>query len=451
LPQHYSFAGGKIAIGDINADGTEDLYLCSGINQAGTIFLGNKAGNWVEKKQNIFEQDRYAVDRDAVFFDVDQDSDLDLYVVSGHYGFLKNDTWQADRLYLNDGKGNFSKTILPAEHLNSSVVKAVDIENDGDLDLVVAGHIVPSNYPMAEESFVLINNGKGGFVHKSIGDLGIINDMAVVDLDGDGFKDIVAVGEWTQPIFLKNNKGNFTESNSIQLPALIGFWNSILADDLDNDGDIDFVLGNMGLNSQMRASDNEPVSINFGDFDKNGTIDPYLSYYIEGKSYPAIGRDEALEQVVMLRKKFTNYNKWANASISDMFDEDALNKGNEKKVNYLETCILENQQGKFKTKQLPIQAQFSPVYSILAKDLNKDGNKEIILAGNNSRYRIRIGKMDANFGTILTGQKNLNYRFMAQPQTGLWAKGDAKDMKLINNQLIFYYSQGKPSVFKLKQ
>lgn len=451
LPQHYSYSGSRMVFGDINGDGLTDVFLGSGPNQVSELFLGNKNKGWTPKYEKAFEEDRYAADRDAVFFDADGDKDLDLYLVSGHYGMLKNDTWQADRLYLNDGKGNFSKVKLPAEHRNSSVVKAFDIENDGDTDLVVAGHIVPGNYPLAEKSFILINNGKGNFSQKEIENLGIINDLAIVDLDKDGFKEIIAVGEWTVPIVLKNNRGNFTKTEQFKMPAINGFWNRIVADDLDNDGDTDFVLGNLGLNSQMKTIDKQAISLNFADFDKNGTIDPYLSYFIQGKAYPAIGRDEALEQVVALRKKFTSYKKWSDVGIDEVFDESDLAEGQKLEVNFLETCILENIGKEFIIKHLPLQAQYSPVHGIVVADIDNDGKKDIILAGNNSKFRLRTGKIDANYGLVMKAKDNLTYEYLSQKKSGLALKRDIKELVFVNNQLIAYPSEGKPMSYVLRK
>jgi enediyne biosynthesis protein E4 len=447
LPYHPSYQGSKIAVGDVNGDGLEDVYTGGAKDQSGMLFLQIANGNFIKKPQTTFDTDSPAEDRDAVFLDVDHDGDRDLYVVSGNYSEPAKGMWQADRLYINDGKGNFMKdpTALPTENINGSCVKTLDIDHDGDQDLVVGGSIMPNAYPYCEDSYLLVNNGKGKFSFKSLGKLGIVTNMEVADINNDKQPDLVVVGEWMQPTILINRKGNFEDNTSDLIPAnLHGWWNSIAVNDLDGDGDMDLVLGNLGLNSIVKASATEPATLHYGDFDNNGTIDPYLSYYIQGKPYPAIGRDEALEQVVSLRKKFTDYKSFSTASIEDLFPAEILKTSKILTAENFETCLLENTDKGFILKpSLPIQAQYAPVCAILIEDFDKDGTKDILLCGNQSKFRLRIGKVDANHGILLKGKGRLKYQYQTPAQSGFWLRGDIRDIKHVGKSYLFSVQDGK--------
>jgi len=259
----------------------------------------------------------------------------------------------------------------------------------------------------------------------------------------------VVVGEWMQPTILLNQKGNFTTDVSEMMPPnLHGWWNSIVADDLDGDGDVDLVIGNLGLNSIVKANATEPATLNYGDFDGNNTIDPYLSYYIQGKSYPAVGRDEALEQVTSLRRTFIDYKSYSNISVEDIFTKEILDKNKTLKAENFETCLLENTGKGFVSRQLSIQAQYAPVCAIAIEDINKDGKKDILLCGNQSKFRLRIGKIDANHGVMLKGKGKLNYEYQTPAQSGLWLRGDVKDIKYIGKSFIFSVDDGKIVSYK---
>ena len=446
LPYHPSYQGSKMAVGDVNADGLADVYVGGAKDQSGVLFLQKSDGKFIAKPNPDFAKDSPYEDRDAVYLDVDKDGDLDLYVVSGNYSEKLKGEWQADRLYLNDGKGNFKKDLyaLPTENINGACVKAFDIDNDGDQDLAIGGSVLPFSYPFCEESYLLINNGKGKFSMKSLGRLGLVTSMTVADFNKDKQPDLVVVGEWMQPTILLNQKGNFTADASGMVPSnLQGWWNSVAADDLDGDGDVDLVIGNLGLNSIVKANANEPATLNYGDFDNNMTIDPYLSYYIQGKSYPAIGRDDALEQVSFLRRTFIDYKSYSNASVEDLFTKEILDKNKSLTAKYFETCLLENTSKGFVVRQLPIQAQYAPVYAIAIEDIDQDGKKDILLCGNQSKFRLRIGKIDANHGVMLKGEGKLNYKYLNPAQSGLWLRGDVRDIKHVGTSFIFSVDDGK--------
>jgi enediyne biosynthesis protein E4 len=451
LPYHPSYQGSKMAVGDVDADGLEDVYIGGAKDQSGVLYLQKNEGKFIVKNNPDFAKDSPAEDRDAVFLDVDKDGDLDLYVVSGNYSERLKGEWQADRLYVNDGKGNFKKNTfaLPTENINGSCVKAFDADNDGDQDLAIGGSVLPNSYPYCEDSYLLINDGKGKFSMKSLGRLGLVTSIAVADFNKDKQPDLVVVGEWMQPTILLNQKGNFTGDVSEMIPPnLHGWWNSIAADDLDGDGDVDLVMGNLGLNSIVKSNAAEPATLNYGDFDGNNTIDPYLSYYIQGKNYPAIGRDEALEQVSSLRRTFIDYKSYSNVSVEDLFTKEILDKNKTLKAENFETCLLENTGKGFVIRKLPIQAQYAPVCAIAIEDIDKDSKKDILLCGNQSKFRLRIGKVDANHGVLLKGKGKLNYEYQTPATSGLWLRGDVRDIKHIGKSFIFSVDDGKVVSYK---
>ncbi|MDJ1473201.1 VCBS repeat-containing protein [Xanthocytophaga flava] len=461
LPYQYSYSGARIAKGDINKDGLMDLYLGGARNQVGKIFLQQKSGLFSEIRTDAFVQDSIYEDKDAVFFDADGDKDLDLYVVSGDFSQRKNTMMQQDRLYINDGTCHFlqSKTALPAETANGSCVKVLDIDNDKDLDLFIGGTATPNEFPAADASFILLNNGKGSFTSVPLSHfkLGLVSDAFVMDMNKDGFSEIIIVGEWMSPKVLSFKNGQATVQDLQIRDArseqqwLNGWWNRIAGDDLDGDGDLDLVLGNLGNNCQMKPSVTYPMRMYAGDFDKNGIIDPVVSYYIQQKQYPAISRDELLEQIVSLRRKYTNYQSYAEATLEDVFSEGELNNAMTYRIDFTESCVLENTPHGFVLHSLPSQAQYAPVYAIAIEDINKDGKKDLLLSGNNSYYHLRIGKMDANHGFVFLNKGNFQFDYVSQSLSGLNVKGDVKDVQVINNSTwIFFVNNAPVQVYQQK-
>ena len=453
LPNMLSRSGPCLAKGDVNNDGLEDLFVGGASGQSGELFLQQKNGNFTPKPQAIFKQDITSEDCDAVFFDADNDKDLDLYVISGGNEFQENDVALQDRLYLNDNKGNFRKSSLPKETISGSCVRPADIDNDGDLDLFIGGRLVPQKYPKTPESQILINQGKGVFIkdnHQNINNLGMVTDAVWVDLNNDILLDLIIVGEWMPIKVFINQRGKLSDQSGswIKEPSG-GFWSKILAEDFDNDGDLDLVIGNHGLNSQIKATEKQPAEITFKDFDDNGTIDPIMSYYLNGKSYPFPSRDDLLEHLPMLKAKFTNYKSYADAQISDFFTAQELKGSITLQAQNLQTIYLENRGKSFKVKALPLQAQFSPVYAITSTDVNRDGNKDIILAGNLSTTRIKFGKYDASTGTVLLGDGKGNFQNVPTSKTGLNLKGDVRSMLVLGNKLVVGMNNEKVRVFGL--
>lgn len=445
LPTHYSYAGPRMAVGDVNADGKNDVFICGTKEQVGAFFLQNANGSF-SKKELANNSPKF--NQDAVIADFNGDKFPDLYIVNGNYSNAQFEE-QNDELWLNDGNGNFKRSTLFEDKLNSSCAKVGDFDKDGDMDLFVGGHVQPNRFPLEEESFLLKNDGKANFTKVSLGVLGLVTDATVLDTDKDGFEEIVVVGEWMSPIILKNSKQFKFIQSSI---GVASGWNyRIEKADLDNDGDEDLILGNLGTNTQVRASETEPASLIYDDFDQNGTMDFFLNYYIQGKSYPACSRDEMAEQIPALKKKFPNYQTFSEASIEDFFEGIQLEKAHKKEITNLKTIILENNKGKFVVHELPIQAQYAPVYAIAMADFDHDGKKDILLAGNNSKFRLRIGKVDANYGVVLLNKGNFNFKNVSVSQSGIYLRGDVRETKIIDSFMFVGVNNEKVRVISFEQ
>ncbi len=443
LPHKLSTQGPKIAKGDINKDGLEDLFIGGAKNQPGKLFLQNKSGEFTGHASKVFQEDRASEDIGALFFDADNDSDLDLYVVSGGNDFEIGSTELQDRIYLNDGRGNFKKNpvSLPSMLTSGSCVSAGDMDDDGDLDLFVGGRLVPGKYPTAPRSYILKNDGKGNFsditaaTNTDLVNPGMVTDALWTDFNGDGNSDLIVVGEFMAVRLFENNKGILSElADTAGLSNSEGWWNTIESGDFDNDGDIDYVLGNFGHNSQLKASVKEPVELYVKDFDNNGALDPILCSYVMGESYPVFSKDDIVGQLSGLKGKYINYSDYADAKITDVFSEEELKGAEVHKVVNFSTSYMENLgNSQFKISPLPSPAQFAPVYGILTEDFNGDGNLDILLAGNFFGTRVKYGRYDANKGIILLGDGIGNFTTMSPLESGLNIDGEVRDIKTIES------------------
>ncbi|WP_245590584.1 VCBS repeat-containing protein [Adhaeribacter aquaticus] len=458
MPNMLSYQGPRIAQADVNGDKLPDLYLAGAKGQAGTLLLQQKNGTWKPSAQPDIESDFMSEDTGVLFFDADQDKDLDLYVVSGGFAYLEKDLLLQDRLYLNDGAGNFTKvkTNLPFETSSDACVTAIDIDKDGDLDLFVGGRVIPGRYPEPASSRILINDGKGKFsdgtaLHAAfLEKFGLVTDAVSLDVNKDGWNDLIIAGEWMPIQILINQKGVLQPANTTAINNnKYGWWNRLALEDLDKDGDLDIVVGNFGQNTQLKPTEQEPVTLVYSDFDQNGAIDPFVSYYIQGRSYPLVSRDEALNQIIPLRKKFTSYKSYANATLQDIFTPEQLNQAQTLKATDFSSVILENKgDGTFNWYELPTEAQMSPVFAIALLDVDHDGLKDLILGGNQSYTRLKIGKMDACYGTVLRNLGQCKFSYMPQWQSGLQVKGDVRDIAVLKkgNGTMLLFGRNNQSV-----
>lgn len=464
MPNYLSRQGPCIAKADVNGDGMEDLFIGGAAGQTGAIFIQQTNGGFVNKPAAALAADAMYEDTAAEFFDIDGDGDTDLYVGSGGYEFAAGDKLLQDRLYMNDGKGNFSKkmTGLPAITLSTGTVKAADINMDGYIDLFVGGRVTPGMYPVTPESMFLMNDGKGNFTNQTtdvapaIKNIGMVTDAVWLDLNKDKSPDLVIVGEWMPIKVFLNNKGKLTDASSTFIKfASSGWWNRILADDMDGDGDKDLVVGNLGLNAQFHATEKEPLSLYYKDFDDNGSIDPIFCYYIDGVSYPAASRDDLVDQLPVLKNKFLEYHKYSTATIADLFKAEELKDAKVLQTEILETIYLENSGGGFKLRKLPSEVQFAPVYGMASLDANKDGKKDIVFTGNNSWTRIKYGHFTSSRGTLVSGDGSGNFKYIPQYQSGLNIRGNVRSLTQISSgksgpdQLIFGINNAQVNTVKI--
>lgn len=431
----YSFSGPRFAKGDVNGDKLDDIFVCGPRNHPGRLFLKQRDGNYKEDVQKIFGTDMVYEDCGAVFFDADNDGDLDLYVVSG--GFQVDDSLQLeDRLYINDrGKFNKPNGLLPSKSFAGTAIVPLDFDRDGDIDLFAPGRVVPGGYPTSPRSRLLVNDGKGKFedgtnrVAPFFNELGMITDARWIDLNGDKQEELVVIGEWS-PIRVFQFAHSICTEVTKQFFAVPyhGWWNTMRFEDLDKDGDQDLVVGNWGMNSQLRPEAGNPITMYFGDFDGNGFIDPLLFYPIMGKSYPMASRDEITDQMVSLRQRFPTYDAYADAQLEQILDSAQISVGKKLTADFLHTVWFENTSKGMVMHRLPVQADFAPVYAIWTDDFDHDGNMDIFLGGNIEHTRIKIGKVDANHGILLKGNGKGDFEYVDQLQSGLNIKGCIRDI-----------------------
>jgi enediyne biosynthesis protein E4 len=447
-----SFSGPPMAKGDVNGDGLMDIYVGGDAGNSGKLYFQQVGGTFREVIVSAFETDQASEDTKAVFVDLDGDGDLDLYVASGGYGeFTPKDERLQDRIYKNDGNGNFSKAIgsLPTMLTSTGAVAVGDFTGDGAPDLFVGSRVIPGRYPEIPPSYLLVNDGHGSFSNETekwgpeFKSLGLVTDAIWMDLNGDDVMELIVVGEWMPIAVWEQSASYFTDATKKYFESEYeGWWNSLTVADMNGDGRPDLIVGNHGLNSQVTASINEPAELYYKDFDNNGAVDPILCFYIQGKSYPYVTRDELLDQISAMRTRFRNYADYAKLSISEIFSPQELKDAGYMKATLLETSYFEaRQDGSFQRKPIPIEAQSAPVFDVLALDADGDGYQDLILGGNIQRARLRFGKYDANFGILLKGDGKGGFTYVPQRKSGFNIQGDIRSIISVEDLILFGINQ----------
>ena len=440
-----STEGPKLDIGDVNNDGLMDFYIGGAKNSAGKLFLNIGQNKYKSSNADLFEKDKQSEDSQVVFFDADNDGDLDLYVSSGGVEYSSSSYALFDRLYINDGFGEYARSsqLLPTSNPEStSVVIPNDFDKDGDIDLFVGIRLKPGSIGVPQNGYILENNGKGEYKDVTLElapemiELGMITDAKWADFDNDDDYDLIIVGEWMGIKLFENDNSNFTEiSKDVGLKNTSGWWNRIVSSDIDNDGDIDFIVGNHGLNSRFKASVEAPISCYVNDFDNNGSIEQIVCNYNEGKSYPLVLRHDLIKQLPHLKKKYVYYTNYKGQAIEDIFTSEELKNSIVHEVTMLESILLiNNGDASFKIKPLPTESQFAPIYAISASDFDKDGVIDLVLGGNLYNVKPEIGSYDASYGQFLKGTGNGDFTVYSMGESGLFLDGEIRDFKIFSHK-----------------
>lgn len=445
IPQKQSSKGTKMTVGDVNGDGLEDFFVGNAGGSASALYIQKADGSFLTTNENLWQSEKQYEDANALFFDADNDGDLDLYVVSAGYELKENSPLLQDRLYKNDGKGNFKKdaTALPKMLVSGKAIAVSDIDGDNDLDIFVGGNVVPGKYPLTPQSFLLKNEG-GTFVditpkNPDLSNMGMVSEVLFTDYDGDNDKDILLVGEWMTPTLFKNNQGSFSKDKAVKgLENLEGWWFSATQADLDGDGDVDYILGNLGANNKFHPSKEKPLFISAKDFDNNGTFDVAMSKISNGKVVPVRGKECSSQQNPFLLDKIKTYKEFAHLEFKDIYGEDELKDAFKLQAYEFESVLVFNEgNGNFKVVHLPNDAQMGPTMATLVKDINGDGNLDILGVGGLYDAEVETVRYDSNFGYVLLGDGKGNYD--PEKQYEPYIPFDAKDIKQVTIGGVSHY------------
>ena len=457
IPYASTNLGPHIAVSDINNDGLEDFFIGGGKSQSSQLFIQNKKGKFTSEQSDTFKNDAIHEDVSAVLFDANGDNFKDLLVVSGGNEFKKGAPLQP-KLYINY-KGKFKRDTVQFKNTetNASKVSAIDIDNDGDMDISILSNMVPWQFGKTPTQYIFENDGQGKFKDVTLNfgidfkESGNVTDIVWVDLNEDNFLDAIVVGYWMPIKVFMNDGKKLTLQKITQLQKTNGWWNSIKANDFDKDGDIDFIVGNWGLNTRLKATPNEPITLYSNDFDDNGTIDPVITHFYQKQETPFASKDELVKQIPFLNKKYLSYKDFANASFTDLLPKEKIYEAYKKQIFELGSCYFENLGNTtFKKHQLPFMAQISSVNDIAIDDYNNDGFMDVFLVGNNYNINTQLGKLDASHGIILLNNK-IGF-FDESLDQDFDISGEARNIEklLINNEMFYVISINNDSPIFIK-
>lgn len=455
--------GPALAVGDIDGDGNDDIYVGGAKNQPGRLYRFLKNGEFYSKDSEVFQKDSFYEDTAALFFDADNDGDQDLIVGSGG-NEIEDKKNNICRLYKNNGKGVFSKTDLniPSTYNNISVIAPYDIDNDGFIDLFIGSRSVPGTYGVDPKHIFLKNNGDGSFVNAterlaySVKDAGMITDAIWGDIDGDSKKDLITVSDWGTAKIYKNDGRRLSFMPS-SLDSIWGWWNTLELADLDNDGDLDIILGNEGSNLHYKPTPGNPMKLFINDFDNNGTLEQITTMSKNGKNYPIHQKKKLTEQLVKLKKQNLKASEYALKSIDELFPSEIVENSIVKKVSHSESMLVINQgNGKFSYKILPAQVQFSCICGIQCLDVDKDGNLDLIMAGNNFEFKPQYSRLDSNYGNVLLGDGKMNFAWQDYSESGFFIKKEVKHIETLRDKegklyIVAAINDDAPKLFEVNE
>lgn len=461
LPHKLSQNGPFITKGDVNKDGLEDFFVGGASGQSGKLYLQKENSTFYEHSFQPWEKDKKSEDLGCVFIDIDNDEDLDLYVCSGGNEFENNNKLLEDRLYINKGKGEFIKdnSRIPNFRESTECVKKADIDEDGDMDLFVGGRLISGKYPFPANSHILINeNGylidKTSTIAPVLKSCGLVTDVTFSDYDKDEDLDLIIVGEWMPITILENDKGVFKDKTKmLNLDKSQGLWWSIKAADIDNDGDDDYVIGNLGMNNKFKASKEKPLKVYATDFDNNGTNDVILAKSYKDDYVPLRGRECMSQQMPFISEKFTDYHNFASSKLTDILPNKKIEEAINYQIENFQSILLLNEGGHFVQKVLPIEAQVSTLKSVEILDVNKDGYKDLLVFGNHFPVEVETVRYDAGIGLLLLGKGNGEFKSVSSLKSGINVPYDSRDVQIINNKsgeklVIITNNDAKISVLK---
>jgi hypothetical protein len=477
LPHKLSEYSPGLAVGDVDGNGLDDIIVGGTSKNPAQLFLQQTDGKFIQRAllpPGLSKPGDSFKDEGLLLFDADGDGDLDLYVASGGYANQPGSPFYQDRLYVNDGKGNFveAQDALPKNVTSKLCVRAADYNKDGKLDLFVSGRVDPWNYPKPVSSFIFRNDSKGGKVKftdvtntvaKGLNNVGLVCDALFTDFDNDGWPDLVLAGEWMPVTFLKNDHGVFKNvTDKTGIAGQLGFWNTIAAGDFNHDGKTDYIVGNTGLNTFYRGSDKYPLYITAKDFDNNGSYDAVPSLFLkdlEGnlKEFPAQTRDDMVKQMLMTRAKFQNYKTFATATMDEVLTPEMRKGAIRLKANNMQSVYLQNMgDGKFSMQPLPMQAQLSQLCGMTVDDFDGDGNLDVAISGNDYGTDVTTGRYDAFNGLMLKGDGKGGFKPLSILQSGIYIPGNGKALVKLagaNNKYLLAASQnrGAMKVFELRK